>query len=66
MFGVLLPDKVFGPTSLTEVVYEEGAKDVALSALTGINGNIFNVCFLVFMENFHIVWMLIHLTTLGK
>ncbi|KAL5995781.1 hypothetical protein ACLOJK_025851 [Asimina triloba] len=32
-------DKVFGPTCRTEKVYEEGAKDVALSALSGINGN---------------------------
>ncbi|WOK93012.1 kinesin-like protein KIN-7A [Canna indica] len=34
-------DKVFGPTSLTGRVYEEGAKDVALSSLTGINATIF-------------------------
>ncbi|XP_077221513.1 kinesin-like protein NACK1 isoform X2 [Tasmannia lanceolata] len=34
-------DKVFGPACLTEMVYEEGAKDVALSALTGINATIF-------------------------
>ncbi|XP_072992493.1 kinesin-like protein KIN-7A [Typha latifolia] len=34
-------DKIFGPTSLTEAVYEEGAKDVVLSALTGINATIF-------------------------
>ncbi|XP_018686835.2 kinesin-like protein KIN-7A isoform X3 [Musa acuminata AAA Group] len=34
-------DKVFGPTCLTERVYEEGAKNVALSALTGINATIF-------------------------
>uniref|UniRef100_A0A1D1XGW3 Kinesin-like protein n=1 Tax=Anthurium amnicola TaxID=1678845 RepID=A0A1D1XGW3_9ARAE len=34
-------DKVFGPACLTETVYEEGAKDVALSALTGINATIF-------------------------
>ncbi|KAL6884532.1 hypothetical protein ACP4OV_010468 [Aristida adscensionis] len=34
-------DKVFAPTSQTEVVYEEGAKDVAMSALTGINATIF-------------------------
>jgi hypothetical protein len=33
-----LPDKVFGPACQTDVVYEEGAKDVAMSALTGING----------------------------
>lgn len=36
---VLLSDRVFGPTCLTETVYQEGAKEVALSALTGINGN---------------------------
>ncbi|CAL9148730.1 unnamed protein product [Musa hybrid cultivar] len=34
-------DKVFGAACLTERVYEEGAKDVALSALTGINATIF-------------------------
>ncbi|KAK3164442.1 hypothetical protein QOZ80_1AG0018520 [Eleusine coracana subsp. coracana] len=34
-------DKVFGPACQTEVVYEEGAKDVAMSALTGINATIF-------------------------
>ncbi|XP_058079156.1 kinesin-like protein NACK1 isoform X2 [Magnolia sinica] len=34
-------DKVFDQTCLTEKVYEEGAKDVALSALTGINATIF-------------------------
>ncbi|KAJ8498388.1 hypothetical protein OPV22_008940 [Ensete ventricosum] len=34
-------DKVFGPACLTERVYEGGAKDVALSALTGINATIF-------------------------
>ncbi|XP_068636422.1 kinesin-like protein NACK1 [Aristolochia californica] len=34
-------DNVFGPKCLTDVVYEEGAKDVALSALTGINATIF-------------------------
>jgi hypothetical protein len=35
---VSLPDKVFEPACQTDVVYEEGAKDVAMSALTGING----------------------------
>jgi centromeric protein E len=35
---VSLPDNVFGPACQTDVVYEEGAKDVAMSALTGING----------------------------
>ncbi|KAB1212489.1 Kinesin-like protein NACK1 [Morella rubra] len=30
-------DKVFGPASPTETVYEEGVKNVALSALMGIN-----------------------------
>ncbi|CBI15491.3 unnamed protein product, partial [Vitis vinifera] len=34
-------DKVFGPASLTETVYEEGVKNVALSALMGINATIF-------------------------
>lgn len=34
-------DKVFGPASLTETVYEEGVKDVALSALMGVNATIF-------------------------
>ncbi|KAK7816205.1 kinesin-like protein nack2 [Quercus suber] len=34
-------DKVFSPTCSTQKVYEEGAKDVALSALTGINATIF-------------------------
>ncbi|KAK6795748.1 hypothetical protein RDI58_009203 [Solanum bulbocastanum] len=32
-------DKVFGPDSITEAVYEEGVKNVALSSLMGINGN---------------------------
>ncbi|OVA13008.1 Kinesin [Macleaya cordata] len=34
-------DRVFDPTCLTQKVYEEGAKDVALSPLTGINATIF-------------------------
>jgi len=34
-------DKVFAPACSTQKVYEEGAKDVALSALSGINGNLF-------------------------
>ncbi|VVA10164.1 PREDICTED: kinesin [Prunus dulcis] len=34
-------DKVFGPMCSTQKVYEEGAKDVALSALTGMNATIF-------------------------
>ncbi|KAJ4708699.1 Kinesin-like protein [Melia azedarach] len=34
-------DKVFDPTCSTQKVYEEGAKDVALSALKGINATIF-------------------------
>ncbi|KAG6625335.1 kinesin-like protein NACK1 [Carya illinoinensis] len=34
-------DKVFGPVSPTEAVYEEGVKNVALSALMGINATIF-------------------------
>lgn len=36
----VLSDKVFGPATITESVYEEGVKTVALSALMGINGNI--------------------------
>ncbi|XVE97836.1 hypothetical protein REPUB_Repub03eG0053000 [Reevesia pubescens] len=34
-------DRVFDPSCSTQKVYEEGAKDVALSALTGINATIF-------------------------
>ncbi|XP_021756731.1 kinesin-like protein KIN-7B isoform X1 [Chenopodium quinoa] len=34
-------NKVFSPTCVTARVYEGGAKDVALSALTGINATIF-------------------------
>ncbi|PWA75745.1 kinesin-like protein NACK1 [Artemisia annua] len=34
-------DKVFGPAAVTESVYEEGVKTVALSALMGINATIF-------------------------
>ncbi|KAG2717810.1 hypothetical protein I3760_03G192400 [Carya illinoinensis] len=34
-------DKVFSLTCSTQKVYEEGAKDVALSALTGMNATIF-------------------------
>ncbi|KAM7256058.1 hypothetical protein ACFE04_011799 [Oxalis oulophora] len=34
-------DRVFDPTSSTQKVYEEGAKEVALSALTGIHATIF-------------------------
>ncbi|KAJ8753665.1 hypothetical protein K2173_026341 [Erythroxylum novogranatense] len=34
-------DKVFGPACLTETVYEDGVKNVALSALMGINATIF-------------------------
>jgi len=37
-------DKVFGPASVTEAVYEEGVKKVALSALTGINGTASDIC----------------------
>jgi len=35
-------DRVFGPASVTEEVYEE-VKNVALSALTGINGTAFQI-----------------------
>ncbi|XP_061373809.1 kinesin-like protein NACK1 [Gastrolobium bilobum] len=34
-------DKVFGPACLTETVYDGGVKNVALSALMGINATIF-------------------------
>ncbi|CAM6098097.1 unnamed protein product [Calypogeia fissa] len=34
-------DRVFGPGCPTQRVYEEGAKDVALSSLTGLNSTIF-------------------------
>ncbi|CAN4086674.1 unnamed protein product [Withania somnifera] len=34
-------DKVFSPDSITEAVYEEGVKNVALSSLMGINATIF-------------------------
>ncbi|MED6181040.1 Kinesin-like protein nack1 [Stylosanthes scabra] len=34
-------DKVFGPACLTETVYEEGVKNVVLSALMGINATVF-------------------------
>ncbi|KAK6248837.1 hypothetical protein QUC31_020402 [Theobroma cacao] len=34
-------DRVFDPSCSTRKAYEEGAKDVALSALTGINATIF-------------------------
>uniref|UniRef100_A0A6N2K7K9 Kinesin motor domain-containing protein n=1 Tax=Salix viminalis TaxID=40686 RepID=A0A6N2K7K9_SALVM len=37
----VLIDKVFDPSCSTLKVYEEGAKNVALSALTGINATIF-------------------------
>ncbi|XP_015957897.1 kinesin-like protein NACK1 [Arachis duranensis] len=34
-------DKVFGPACLTETVYDEGVKNVVLSALMGINATVF-------------------------
>ncbi|XP_038724431.1 kinesin-like protein NACK1 [Tripterygium wilfordii] len=34
-------DKVFGPGCVTEMVYEDGVKNVALSTLMGINATIF-------------------------
>ena len=37
-FSCSLADQVFGPEIETREVYERGAKDVALSALTGKNG----------------------------
>lgn len=38
---MFVADKVFGPDSSTEAVYEDGVKTVALSALMGINGKFF-------------------------
>ena len=35
----LMADKVFDPSCSNQKVYEEGAGDVALSVLSGINGN---------------------------
>lgn len=35
-----VPDYVFDPTCSTSKVYEQGARDVALSALNGINGTV--------------------------
>ena len=37
---LFVSDKVFGPESFTEDVYEDGVKNVALSALMGINGSL--------------------------
>lgn len=45
--GFLIVDKVFGPASITEAVYEEGVKNVALSALMGINGIVLNICIIM-------------------
>ena len=68
-------DKVFAPTCSTHKVYEEGAKDVALSALSGINGNLFsaNACWEARKEGqrYHafglsislLVWMILSLMT---
>ena len=42
LFICCVADKVFAPTCLTQKVYEEGAKDVALSALSGISCNSFS------------------------
>ncbi|KAL6585680.1 Kinesin-like protein nack2 [Orobanche minor] len=39
--GLYTFDKVFDPTCSTHKVYEEGARDVAMSALSGINATIF-------------------------
>ena len=37
-YACCVTDKVFGPSCANQKVYEEGAKDVALSALRGMNG----------------------------
>ncbi|GER36113.1 kinesin-like protein [Striga asiatica] len=39
--GLYTFDKVFDPTCSTRKVYEEGARDVAMSAISGINATIF-------------------------
>ncbi|KAL0442040.1 UNVERIFIED_CONTAM: Kinesin-like protein NACK1 [Sesamum radiatum] len=39
--NIMFSDKVFGPDCSTEIVYEDGVKTVALSALMGINATIF-------------------------
>lgn len=44
---LVLADKVFGPETITETVYEEGVKTVALSALMGINGIFFKLALVV-------------------
>lgn len=50
-----MTDKVFDHACSTQRVYEEGAKDVAISALTGINGNKRNplVIGFFFLNRFH-------------
>lgn len=50
-----LSDKVFGPTCSNLMVYEDGAKDVALSVLTGINGTVCLHKILVFLDVFSMV-----------
>lgn len=55
MWGIDVTDKVFGPASLTETVYEEGVKNVALSALMGINGSehLYIICLFLFNSLFN-------------
>lgn len=55
---MLLSDRVFGPTCLTETVYQEGAKEVALSALTGINGNKSMISVSIIIYVYKIEWLI--------
>lgn len=69
---LLFTDKVFAPTCSNQKVYEEGARDVALSVVSGINGNffetwkVFHLAFLLFgYISFFLIlfnWSTIHLT----
>lgn len=43
-----MSDKVFDPVCSTQKVYEDGARDVALSALNGINCNTHFISFPVY------------------
>lgn len=53
--AILPADKVFGPASITEEVYEEGVKNVALSALMGINGTVLGFILQIFVYLYHCV-----------
>lgn len=47
ILSYLLPDRVFRFDCSTRQVYEEGAKEVALSVVSGINCKYTNLTFLV-------------------